>query len=364
MKKIGIITLTGYKNYGNRLQNYALQEYLKKFNYEVNTIWHNHYAFKDKLKRIIKYILGIDKKSIIRENNIRKFSKKYISEFSISKNKVSILDNYYDLYTIGSDQIWNPDTDLNYLGFKIIDNKKPSLTYSASIGISNISGKQKELFLKVLKKNNLIGISVREENAKEELKKINKNLNIDVLIDPTMLFGIEFWSKICKKPKGIKDIKYVLCYFLGSLDDNRYESIYSFANKNGCKIINILDKNDKYYTSDPSEFLWLEKNAFLICTDSFHSSVFALLFNKPFVIFDRRQEGYENMSSRLSNLIKIFKLKNRNYNGKSITNKNLNHNYSEAYKILENERNKSNDYLKKVFKIYNDLWSDENYGRK
>ena len=142
MKKIGIITLTGYKNYGNRLQNYALQEYLKKFNYEVNTIWHNHYAFKDKLKRIIKYILGIDKKSIIRENNIRKFSKKYISEFSISKNKVSILDNYYDLYTIGSDQIWNPDTDLNYLGFKIIDNKKPSLTYSASIGISNISGKQ------------------------------------------------------------------------------------------------------------------------------------------------------------------------------------------------------------------------------
>ena len=60
----------------------------------------------------------------------------------------------------------------------------------------------------------------------------------------------------------------------------------------------ILDKNDPLYVSGPSEFLWLEKHAFLICTDSFHSSVFAILYDKPFVVFDREDSEKDILADK------------------------------------------------------------------
>ena len=104
------------------------------------------------------------------------------------------------------------------------------------------------------------------------------------------------------------------------------------------------------YTYGPAEFLYLEEKAELICTDSFHSSVFAFMFNKPFIIFERKS-GKVNMSSRIDTLLSTFHLINRRYNGISITKENLEHDYTEAYKILEKERKKSEDFLKKALDI-------------
>ena len=121
-----------------------------------------------------------------------------------------------------------------------------------------------------------------------------------------------------KKKKNIKNFlqktkkpKYILNYFLGNLSPKRRKEIERVAKENNCEIINILDKNDPLYVSGPSEFLYLEKNAFLICTDSFHSSVFAILYNRPFVVFDREEKGIENMGSRIDTLINKFKMNNR-----------------------------------------------------
>ena len=141
-------------------------------------------------------------------------------------------------------------------------------------------------------------------------------------------------------------------YFLGDLSEERRKEIERIAKENNCEIINIMDKNDPLYVSGPSEFLWLEKHAFLICTDSFHSSVFALLYNRPFIVFDRKQEGIENMNSRIDTLINKFNLKNRRYAGK-ITEDNLKHDYTEAYEILEKEREKSRKFLEKALDIDN-----------
>ena len=96
--------------------------------------------------------------------------------------------------------------------------------------------------------------------------------------------------------------------------------------------------------------MWLEKNAFLICTDSFHSSVFAILYNIPFVVFDR-EDNLVKMNSRIETLINKLKIKNRIYNGKNITKENLEHDYTEAYRILEKERKKSITFWKKALNI-------------
>lgn len=77
--------------------------------------------------------------------------------------------------------------------------------------------------------------------------------------------------------------------------------------------------------------------------------MFAILYNRPFIIFDR-EDKEENMNSRLDTLISKLKLKNRKYNNKCITYENMNHDYTEAYKQLEIERKKSKEFLNNIFK--------------
>ena len=177
--------------------------------------------------------------------------------------------------------------------------------------------------------------------------------SIEVLVDPTMLLDSKEWEKVSKKPKQIdklKNKKYILNYFLGELTSDNKKIIEKFAKKNDCEIINILDKNDPFYKTGPSEFLYLEENAFLICTDSFHSSVFSILFNRPFLIFERKDK-FLSMNSRLDTLLSKFDLENRKFSKKEITNKDLKYDYTKAYKTLEKERKKSKDFLKKALEI-------------
>jgi hypothetical protein len=158
-----------------------------------------------------------------------------------------------------------------------------------------------------------------------------------------MLLTDKEWSELAKRPKQLKTDKYILNYVLGILSPEREAEIERIARENDCEIINILDKEGPFYETGPSEFLYLEQNAFLICTDSFHSSVFALLFNRPFIIFNR-EDSQASMNSRLETLVNTFKLENRNFY-KNITEENLKHNYTNAYKILEEERKKAHNYL-------------------
>lgn len=347
---IGIITIIDNNNYGNRLQNYALSKTLKKYK-KVQTL--NNESFSNSKKmyffRKIKNLRfkGTYSENLRRKENFISFNKnidfadKMINAFSDSKE--------FEYTIVGSDQVWNPDfgrlRDVDLLTF--VEPEK-RISYAASFGINEIPENLKKTVSKELKK--FKAISVREDRGKEIVEELSGRKDIEVLVDPTMLLTSEEWDKVSKKPTMLKKDKYILNYFLGELSEERKNEIERIAKENNCEIINILDKNSPFYECGPSEFLYLEKNAFLICTDSFHSSVFAILYNRPFIIFDREQKNLVNMNSRLETLIKKFKLKDRKFEGK-ITEKNLNHDYTEAYKILEEERKKSDKFLKKALDI-------------
>lgn len=343
MKKVYICTLYGNENFGNKLQNYALQTKLEELGFNVKTIKTEEIKcrmFRD-FKNIIKFFFPQYHKSIARYNLFLKFNKKYL-KYTNKKNDA-------DYYVIGSDQVWNPNASKHFKLFLGYDLRGTKISYAASFGISSIPEEKKNIVSKGLK--GFKSISVREENGKRIVEDLTELKNINTLIDPTMLLSSDQWEKLSKKPTGFINKKYILCYFLGKLSSDRKRSIQKFAKDNNCHIINILDRNDRFYISGPEEFLYLEKNAYLICTDSFHSCVFAILFNKPFIVFEREQKCVGNMSSRLDTLIDKFKLKNRTYNGEKITKGNLEHDYTEAYKILEEERKKSDDFLRKALDI-------------
>lgn len=343
MKKVGIITLKGNFNYGNKLQNYALVKRIQDYsNYEVTTIWKKVKFLY--LRRIVKSI--IYRKKYKREKNFIKFNK-YLNIMRVDYNKEL---PFFDYIEIGSDQVWNtsfPNFDeKEFLAVPFKKSKK--FSYAASFGINDISDDIKEVFKENL--NKFKKISVREEQGINIIKGIDKDLKPEVVIDPTMMLTKEEWSKIASKPKVLKTDKYILNYFLGKISKERADEINRIAQENNCEIINILDKNSPFYSCGPEEFLYLEKNAFLICTDSFHSSVFAILFDTPFIVFDRVDHN-KSMNSRLDTLLSTFGLENRKFNGKQITKENLNHDYTEAYKILEEERKKSEKFLKKALDI-------------
>ena len=235
-------------------------------------------------------------------------------------------------------------SDIDFLTFAP---KKKRSSFSASFGISKIPSEMKEYYKERLE--GLNNISVREEAGKKIVEELTGRKDVQVLVDPTMLLTAEEWDKVAKKPKQLKTDKYILNYFLGELSETRKKEIDRIAKENDCEVINILDKNSPFYQTGPSEFLYLEKNAFLICTDSFHSSVFAVLYNRPFVVFER-EDKLVNMNSRIETLINKFNLQNRKFTGK-ITEENLQHDYKEAYEILEKERQKSNEFLKKALDI-------------
>ena len=351
MDKIGIITITDTKNYGNRLQNYAVEKYISKYGYMVETMWKQN-KLKDRITDYMEKIYP-EKSTRKKYKSFKKFTSKNIKTRHIKDYmEVVGLEKEYKYIIVGSDQIWNFRWQLDKnLPLVEIPSEK-IVSFSASFGTSDIDDKFKDFAKKLLK--HIGTISVREFTGKELIEKYTGRKDAKVLIDPTMLLTSEEWDKLSKKPKqfdGINGKKYILNFFLGELSDSRKKEIERIAKENNCEIINMLDKNDPFYTCGPSEFLYLEKHAFLICTDSFHSSIFAVLFDRPFVVFDREQKNIENMSSRIDTLISKFNLKNRKYNGKKITKENLNHDYTEAYKTLKTEREKSKKFIEKALDI-------------
>lgn len=353
MKSVGIVTINDNDNYGNRLQNYAVQEFFRKENIHPLTLKNRPITnTKDKyilrvLKDYIKKILKSPSQAFEgRRKNFFEFNEN-IKFYEKEINAYSKISDQFDFFVTGSDQVWNPNfgrlRDVDLLKFAKPEQR---IAFSASFGVSELSEDCKEIVKRDL--TDFKAISVREDRGKEIVEKLTGRKDIQVLVDPTMLLTAEEWDKVSKKPKQLKTGKYILNYFLGELSEKRRREIERIAKENNCEIINILDKNSPFYQTGPSEFLYLEKNAFLICTDSFHSSVFAILYNRPFVVFDR-EDANVKMNSRLDTLLKKFKLENRWYKDK-ITEEQLQVDYKEVYIILEEERKKAKEFLENAIK--------------
>lgn len=354
MKSVAIITIFDLTNFGNRLQNYALQNKLKSFKYDVYSIRNVYpweYTFRYIIKKYFQSILNrvIPNSKWMREKNFKEFSSlikysNYKIEYGYPDKNIS---NSFNYIIVGSDQIWNPEfagNDYYFLDF--VKDRKKKIAYAASIGLSEVDENYALKMKKYLSDFNYI--SVREDAANEMLTKLTGRNDIKTLIDPTMLLTSKEWERVMKKPKIYKGEKYILLYFLGDLSEKRRSKIEDLAKKEHCKIIEILNPNDPYYTSGPAEFLFLEKNARYIFTDSFHSSVFSIIFNVPFVIFDREENGMGKMNSRIDTLVSTLKLKDRWYNEEEITYENLHVDYTEAYKIIDMKRKESEAFLKQA----------------
>lgn len=363
MKKAAIITLYGNSNFGNKLQNYAVQETLKKYNLEVDNIINipllnnKNVSIKKHFSRLKFYIKGtfdkifkgLDYHYCYDLNDTKERQKSFLEFNKYINNTKHFFSfrhikrfNNYDYYFVGSDQVWNPQfgglSDLDLLTFT--DKNKISLC--ASIGIDNIPNEFKTKTTIALKE--FKAISVREDKAKEIIQDLTNREDIKVLVDPTMFLTIDEWNKVSKKPKKLTFKNYILCYFLGELSNERKNKIESFAKINNYEIINILDEDSDFYSSGPSEFIYLESHAKFIFTDSFHSSVFGILYHIPFIVFNREGKR-NNMNSRIVTLLNKFGLEDRLFQDDLDIDDYKKIDYNSVEKILISERKKAMTFL-------------------
>ena len=337
--KIKIFTLNGYFNYGNRLQLFALSRVLKNINKKgvrIEVYWRK--SLKTRVKELIRYRTPLAEK-FKKEIKLKRFTKRFIPSRTSSTK--------CDYAMIGSDQVWNPDYFKNHrvlLGEGVGGQK---ISYAASIGTESLVEEQLVLFKNKLR--DFKAISVREVTAKDLLRPLTEK-PVKVVLDPTLLLDKREYESLEERPQDVKEgEKYILCYILG--DREHVKTIEKFAKRHNYRVILFSDKKDSNYGIE--EFLYLIHHSELICTDSFHACVFSLIFERPFVAF-KRSGGANYMYSRLKNLINTFHLKNREFNGKSITKENLKVDYDEARKVLKREREKSIDFLKESLEIKNE----------
>ncbi|MCC8016928.1 MAG: polysaccharide pyruvyl transferase family protein [Clostridiales bacterium] len=340
MKKVGIVTILS-NNYGNRLQNYALQTVLCNIGYCAETLQRGNKNNKVSraLKLFVKKIMKYD------DYKIREFDKRISwSPFSlISENDKKSACKRYTAFAAGSDQIWNPyfaTTDKDaFLTFA--DNNK-RIAYAASFGINEIPRKLLPEYKAGIKA--FSAISVREKQAVSLVEQFD-GCKAHLVLDPTLLLTKEQWNKIevcpdIQKPFAVK-------YFLGDEDENCDAVIQSLLP--GIEIIDVKKFSaNRRHRVGPAEFLGLISNSKLICTDSFHGSIFSVLFERPLVIFER-SDAEENMSSRISSLCEILDIENRRYYSKSFDiKKALNTDYSSAKINIEKKKEESIRFLSKA----------------
>jgi len=360
MKKVGIVTIYDLNNYGNRLQNYAVQEILSENGFDAISFKNrestngksNHSLLIRSIISIFKlrdiHTFLINNKRGKRYRNFVKFNKTYIKsskKYLTFYNAQKISENF-DFFVVGSDQVWNPKfgrmKSVDLLAFFKGEGR---IAFAPSLGgIDIIPNNVDSNFLKS-ELTKFKFLSTRETHGAKLLNNLLNTNRVVTLLDPTLLLDTNKWAKMAKNSPILIKNKYILLYFLKYNYQSTLFEIEQYAIKNGLIVINIMDKNSPYYSCGPDSFLHLIQNAEFIFTDSFHGTVFSILFGKTFQVFKRSQNDI--MYSRIENLLSFLKLYNVEYNGTLNWKSSIN--FENVYQILKKEQKRELDILLSQF---------------
>jgi hypothetical protein len=313
------------------------------------------------------YYLRLFKKEIYEKLKIRtkkfenfknyqlKFSKPFIGRKSLIKGAKN-----YRAFLLGSDQVWHPNNmGMDFYNLFFVPEEIPKIAYAPSFGISKIPIEQLGKTKKYLNRINYI--SVREKSGKEIVKQLIHR-DVPIVCDPTLLIDRVVWDTLKGNSKIIEE-KYIFCYFLGNNILHR-DFARQVKQKTGYKIVTLLHmheyvKNDEVFGDitpfnvGPAEFINLLSNAEIVLTDSFHGSIFSIMYEKIFFTFNRFAEGkLSSTNTRIKSILEFLDLSERRINGNESYDVlcDMTINYVKANEILNEFRNVSRSFLKTCIK--------------
>ena len=330
--KIGVITFCNSKdNYGQMLQIYALQCFLRKMGHECFLIRYNDSPkaiASFKWSKIMTYLCKFpqyviwyiqQKKENCRQkayatsaqssNAARRFDdflNDNVEMTPLIYDEKSIIDNppQADTYVCGSDQIWCGDWAY-YLNFAPEDAIK--IAYAPSMGgITNFSPEYEAEMKRLIHRLDFVGM--REQSGVEVCKRLGRADAVKV-VDPTLLLGTEDYDKI-KVPVKVQK-PYLFLYLLGNPIGYKTKYFYDYATTKGLDVVYVasqgrIDEYDKF-PAQVGEWLYLLSNAEMVITNSFHCTVFSLIYHRR-VVTVPLVGGYERMNTRINELLENTEL--------------------------------------------------------
>ena len=339
MKKIGLVSVHN-PNYGSMLQTYALHTYLNMNGIDNEIILYTKKKDWKQFVRLFNIPLVIMKgrvvyrdiycklfhKDIAKQLDVRiqKFNDFKNTYFKFSRNHIGWNDlktanQDYDTFIIGSDQVWNPiNTGTGFFNLLFTEDCKFRISYASSFGTSSVPSSQRKITKYFL--NRIQCLSTREKAGVKIIKDLTGR-DAHLVCDPTLLIDKKCWDRLKGDEPIVKD-KYIFCYFLGNNPPHR-EFANKFKEKTGYKLV-ALQHLDELVLSDlsfadfkpfnvgPAEFVNLIANAEYVLTDSFHGTIFSLLYRKQFFTFSRFESANKaSTNSRIVSLLDVVGVKGR-----------------------------------------------------
>lgn len=340
LPRVGIISLY-YKNYnyGGLLQAYALQKAVSKLGYHCEQI-----SFRWTTASVESHF----ENSLPNVKQFADFSKSIPHSAQIySTEDITACSDDYDIFICGSDQIWGLSLDLipvyvrPQLALSFVPNNKVKIAYAASMGGAVTPKPSRAAIAKYVSK--LDSVSVREREAVPFVSNM-ASTEVSHVLDPTMLLDVAEWDKVAVRPA---EEGYILVYTLKlTINDRKLlsQAADRLSKKYGLKVVTIsYSKEDE---SGPKEFVGYIKNARYVLTNSYHGTIFSILYEKPFLTFpsDNLESAYSR-NVRVIDLLKTLKLSGCFVYNETDIQYIDQADYSEAREILKDMRQKSIQFL-------------------
>ena len=320
-KRVGILTTHRANNFGAMLQAHSLVAACREMGADAEIIdwrcphfeklyqkaWRMHRNPIPAIKHLLFFLRD--------EKPARKMFETFRSQFPMgaeicSRRELARIEDAYDIFIVGSDQVWNPinsATDpLRFDRANLLDfvHVKKKYAYAASIGATKISPDiLLPEFIDAWK--SFDGITMRESAGAEYVGKcIGKK--VQQVADPVLLHDAGFWRKI-ESPVQ-KGGRFVFVYNIrgfGQLDAKAKE----LAGREGLEIVDMLipaltrQRGQGKVAAGPREFLSYLDKAEYVVTDSFHASAFSVIFGKKLYLQYNLRKG--NSNSRMDTLFSM-----------------------------------------------------------
>lgn len=329
MKRIGTVTLQYPYNYGSTFQAFALQKVVEGLGYKSEIIdytcnydFENYKIFRTKQYKSRPKTLAADilylRKNIQRKRAFRNFQEKFLV---VTPKKYENIDDLYELNNVmsgfiaGSDQIWNFECTggvdpVYFLSF--VNGKNKKIAYAPSMG----QGGQKDSDLKKIQPmlQQFDALSIRENSMKETLENLTGR-KFKTVLDPTLLLNkSDYLPLIRDQVKGSYIFVYMLepnkelIEYATKLAKYKHMKLVYISNITKKKIFESVDSNNLYGVG-PDIFLTELINAEYVITNSFHATVFSIIFQKKFSTF-RTKKSYPRMIDLLSSLSLLDRIMN------------------------------------------------------
>ncbi len=382
--KICILTQSLQTNYGGILQAYALQTVLKRMGHEVVTDRHGA-PFSKPIslpKRIIHFGYHFIKRFFLQDihyNPFRFLFSSHKHRLEIRQKQIALhiyrfVDTHmhtidffqgkqtppqkmldqFEALVVGSDQIWRPA--YSYVPAYFLDFAKGKairrVAYAASFGVNDWTFTPVTTTICATLAKQFDAISVREDSG-VELCRTHLNVEAQHLLDPTLLLEKNDYLQIIEEREEEVCTKRIMCYILDQSPETQ-EVVCRISSKLELSPLEIMPK--KKFTAKttdvsgcvyPSVSEWIIgfRDAAFVITDSFHGTIFALIFNKPFVVISNSKRG----AARLTSLLRIFSLENHIlYSPEELSDQHLLPiDYVRVNQVKKECQQKSLDFLKR-----------------